>query len=192
MSAMAIFHQRTALRQFFNIVDPKRLTTECVQFAILAMRKQEESNDVLMLEVSANSDVREERRRVNSLVRPQQVRPRFAAFACVTDKLVFPNFAWNPCLYHVAHNNGIWLQSLYHVADSNEIVFICIRDELATDHLDGQNPCVLKHRLVTAVLFTQRHSYVTCVPRIRRYAVSHRQYCEDCDTANRQKKPLHE
>jgi hypothetical protein len=143
MSVMAIFHQRTALRQFSNIVGPKRLSAECVQFAIVAMRKQKESNDVLMLECSAggvrNSDVREEGRRVNSLVRPQQLRSRIAAFAAVTHEYVFPNIIGKLSLYDVANNNGIAL--------------IRIRDELATDHLYRQNPCVLKNCLVAAIPF---------------------------------------
>jgi hypothetical protein len=118
------------------------------------MRKQEESNRVLVLECSAvgirNSDVREERRRTDLLVRPQQLRPGFAAFAAVTDKLVIPNF--------------VWKLSLYHVTNNNEIAFVRIRDELATDHLDRQHPCVLKRCLVVAILFDQRHSYMNCAP----------------------------
>ena len=122
------------------------------------MRKQEESNRVLVLECSAvgirNSDVREERRRTDLLEMPQQLRPRFTAFAAVTDKLVFPNF--------------VWKLSLYHVTNNYEIVFVRIRDELATDQLDRQHPCVLKRCLVAAILFDQRHSYMTCAPRARR------------------------
>lgn len=192
MNVMAIFHQRTsttavdiarALRQFSNIVDPKVLAAKCVQFAIVAMRKQEESNEVLMLECSPagdirNSDVREERRRVNSLVRPQQSRSRFAAFAAVTHEFVFPNIIGKLSLYHVSNKDGIG--------------FIRIRDELATDHLDRQNPYVLKDCLVAAIPFDQRHSDMTCAPRVRRYSVSRCQYREDCDTASRQKKPIHE
>ena len=114
------------------------------------MRKQEESNDVLMLECSAggirNSDVREEGRRVNSLVRPQQLRSRFAPFAAVTHEFVFPNIIGKLSLYHVSNNNGI--------------AFVGIRDELATDHLDRQNPRVLKNCLVATIPFDQRHSYI--------------------------------